>query len=430
MSVDEEIDWALVKQLVFGEGIRENVFERWLQPFLFFKDEPTALVQHAGGPCAVLVPIQAFILKKCLQENIQNLQTISEDTAQSLLIDSICEILSMCRPANRPITLARISKDVASVWQDSLEVYSASKRMKCDNVDVDTLHTCLTLETFNTNTNLRKYIDDNVVYGSKCKYDIVCFLYSVILTRGPTRVINERQDMEESLIDPVHGHGSQSLINLLITGSATQNVFDGTKDLVGLDLTGILKKSEVGFLSYLECLRYLEVGENLKSPRNPIWLLGSETHITLIFSKDKRLVKPASPREKAILAFKELDKENCGFLPTSSLKTLLTSLDLFSEDEYVDIMKEKVDPDNSGIILKSQFLDEFFADFETNALDTFTLLHYNGLAKSGTSGKYVKGEAVLLEGVHGKAQNNPMLQTLQTKWPSIAVDWDTEPSIN
>ena len=28
--------------------------------------------------------------------------------------------------------------------------------------------------------------------------------------------------MDESLIDPVHGHGSQSLINLLITGHATQ----------------------------------------------------------------------------------------------------------------------------------------------------------------------------------------------------------------
>ena len=30
------------------------------------------------------------------------------------------------------------------------------------------------------------------------------------------------KDMDESLIDPVHGHGSQSLINLLITGHATQ----------------------------------------------------------------------------------------------------------------------------------------------------------------------------------------------------------------
>ena len=59
--------------------------------------------------------------------------------------------------------------------------------------------------------------------------------------------------------DPVHGHGSQSLINLMLTGCATQNVFDGDKDLCGLMLKGISKQSSVGFLSYLECLRYLEV---------------------------------------------------------------------------------------------------------------------------------------------------------------------------
>ena len=39
----------------------------------------------------------------------------------------------------------------------------------------------------------------------------------------------------------------------------TQNVFDGTKDLCGLQLQGIEKQASVGFLSYLECLRYLEV---------------------------------------------------------------------------------------------------------------------------------------------------------------------------
>ena len=56
-------------------------------------------------------------------------------------------------------------------------------------------------------------------------------------------------------LDPVHGHGSQSLINLMVTGVATQNVFDGDKDLCGLQLRGISAQSDVGFLSYLECLR-------------------------------------------------------------------------------------------------------------------------------------------------------------------------------
>ncbi|XP_023336532.1 ubiquitin carboxyl-terminal hydrolase MINDY-3 isoform X1 [Eurytemora carolleeae] len=425
--VDEDIDWQLIKNLVFGEGITENVFERWLQPFQFFKNEPTALVQHAGGPCAVLAPLQAFIIKLCLEEKIQNLQTLSEQTARMLLRRAICDILSICRPPNRVITLATVSKEVASVWQESLEVYPSSKRMKCENVDVDTLHTCLTLETFQTVRNLNKFIEDNQIFGSK--YDIVCFLYSVILTRGPTRIINERQDMDESLIDPVHGHGSQSLINLLITGSATQNVFDGTRDLCGMDLTGITEQSQIGFLSFLECLRYLEVGENLKSPKFPVWLLGSETHITVLYSRDLWLVQPPSPREKAIRIFKELDKDGSGFIPTSQLQELLTNLNLFAEEEYVAIMKDRVDPDGLGLVLMPLFLEEFFPEFQGGAPDSFTLYHYNGLSKTG-SGEYIKGEAVLLEGMSGRADNNPMLQTIQTKWPSIAVDWERPPSIN
>ena len=41
-----------------------------------------------------------------------------------------------------------------------------------------------------------------------------------------------------------------------MTGVATQNVFDGDKDLCGLTLRGIQDQAAVGFLSYLECLRW------------------------------------------------------------------------------------------------------------------------------------------------------------------------------
>ena len=45
---------------------------------------------------------------------------------------------------------------------------------------------------------------------------------------------------------------------------------------------------------------------------------------------------------------------------------------------------------------------------------------------------YILGEAVILEGMAGMAENNAILQTLQTKWKNISVDWDggVKPSIN
>ena len=46
------------------------------------------------------------------------------------------------------------------------------------------------------------------------------------------------------------------------------------------ELKGIETQSEVGFLTLLERLRYCEVGTYLKNPKYPVWVLGSETHLT------------------------------------------------------------------------------------------------------------------------------------------------------
>ena len=43
----------------------------------------------------------------------------------------------------------------------------------------------------------------------------------------------------ESLIDQTEGHGSQALINLLITGRASSYVWDGSKDVGGLGMLSI-----------------------------------------------------------------------------------------------------------------------------------------------------------------------------------------------
>lgn len=47
-----------------------------------------------------------------------------------------------------------------------------------------------------------------------------------------------------------------------------------------IELQGIANQSEVGFMTLLEHLRYCQVGTYLKNPCNPIWVLGSDTHLT------------------------------------------------------------------------------------------------------------------------------------------------------
>lgn len=98
-------------------------------------------------------------------------------------------------------------------------------------------------------------------------------------------------------------------------------------------------------------------------------------------------------------------------------------------------MTKKLDSENLGIILLAAFMEEFFPEEPRNCPDTFVLYHYNGLPRSNLHDqvRYHKGQAVLLEcTVKCILDSNPMLTVLQTKWPSIEIQWNVSrnPSLN
>lgn len=89
----------------------------------------------------------------------------------------------------------------------------------------------------------------------------------------------------------------------------------------------------MGFLALLEHLRYCEVGSFLKSPANPVWVLGSETHLTVLFSEERRLVSPETPAEQARRVFKKYDPEGNNFISANLLQDVLAELDLVADIE-------------------------------------------------------------------------------------------------
>lgn len=50
-------------------------------------------------------------------------------------------------------------------------------------------------------------------------------------------------------------------------------------------------------------------------------------------------------------------------------------------------MEKRLDSENLGIILLKDFMDEFFPEEKRSTPDTFTVWHYNGLAKSSPDNK-------------------------------------------
>lgn len=99
------------------------------------------------------------------------------------------------------------------------------------------------------------------------------------------------------------------------------------------ELRGIDRQSTVGFLALLEHLRYCEVGSFLKSPAHPVWVLGSETHLTVLFSHERRLVSPETPGEQAKRVFKKFDPEGRNFIAADMLQDVLSELGLVADSE-------------------------------------------------------------------------------------------------
>ncbi|XP_041622308.1 ubiquitin carboxyl-terminal hydrolase MINDY-3 isoform X2 [Vulpes lagopus] len=277
-------------------------------------------------------------------------------------------------------------------------------------------------------------LDQYSMWGNK--FGVLLFLYSVLLTKGIENIKNEIEDSNEPLIDPVYGHGSQSLINLLLTGHAVSNVWDGDRECSGMKLLGIHEQASVGFLTLMEALRYCKVGSYLKSPKFPIWIVGSETHLTVFFAKDMALVAPEAPSEQARRVFQTYDPEDNGFIPDSLLEDVMKALDLVSDPEYINLMKNKLDPEGLGIILLGPFLQEFFPDQGSSGPESFTVYHYNGLKQSNYNEKvmYVEGTAVVMgfEDPMLQTDDTPIKRCLQTKWPYIELLWTTDrsPSLN
>ncbi|XP_020281116.1 ubiquitin carboxyl-terminal hydrolase FAM188A homolog isoform X1 [Pseudomyrmex gracilis] len=444
-----------IKKLLWGSTVKEDIFKRWAQGFYFSVDEPTALVQREGGPCAVIASVQAFILKQLLLEgDVVTWNAIKAEKCDQLLVKAMTEIINQAADSQDPKYLLvhvndntnafSCNKDSSDSKSAESTIHSARDISESSQINETQIARQATLDSERFHSQLRIFTTSNIddvedffterIGILKDQYGILLLLYTVMCTKGVSGICVEMSD-SEPMIDSTYGYGSQSLINLMLTGRAVSNVWDHDQDVGGLKFRGVDKQNTIGFLNLLEHLRYCEVGTFLKSPLHPIWVLGSETHLTVLFSTEKRLVSPETPAEQARRVFRRFDPEGNNFIPSNLLKDVLAELGLVADTEYVDIIRKKLDNENLGIILLNSFMDEFFPEEQCTCPDTFVLYHYNGLQRSNPDNKvkYHKGQAVLLEcTVKCIMDSNPMLTVLQTKWPRIEIQWDIgrNPSLN
>ena len=264
-----------LRSLVFGHYGGQNP-ESWKQGFIF-NTRPGlqfGLVQTEGGPCGVLAAVQAEILSVALKDfrglSTNSIGTLGGGEQRRLLVRALANTLWRAGGGSSAATIYSTKLSTAELNLDQL-LESAKQRNHTSRSDLEEA-----LEA-----HLPQLMEPR-------GFGLVLFVLVVVQTKGVIGIENE-MDETGSFLVAAHGYCTQELVNLLITGSAVSNIFDGQQRLEGgTRLQGIKRRSSVGLLTLFERYKYMEVGTYLKDPEDPVWVVCSESHFSTLYASERR----------------------------------------------------------------------------------------------------------------------------------------------
>ncbi|KAM9761743.1 putative ubiquitin carboxyl-terminal hydrolase MINDY-4 isoform 2-T2 [Menidia menidia] len=278
---------AELKAVLLGSCQSCFSFE-WRQQGFTFSDAHDlryGIVQRKGGPCGVLASIQAFVLKKLLFENPQSsfstLQMLrpSSTTRRQCLVSAMAEVLWR----------AGGKKQATVVINSGRSHFTPSGHFRSEGVLEQII--CLSVDNIK---DLQFSLERHIEQFETGMWGCLLLTISAVLSRSIQKV-KEDMDVPTTSLIGAHGYCTQELVNLLLCGKATSNVFDNDMELDSGDgnttlLKGIKGHSDVGLLSLFEHYNICKVGAFLKTPSYPIWVVCSESHFSVLFGLQRELL--------------------------------------------------------------------------------------------------------------------------------------------
>ncbi|KAB2030737.1 hypothetical protein ES319_D05G253900v1 [Gossypium barbadense] len=458
--------------MVFGTGVSKDILAQWSNQGIRFSPDPETsmgLVQHEGGPCGVLATIQAFVLKHLLffpdelgkvaanmPQNLNsrrsksqyvasnNFSAFTEDAKARALVKSMSEMLFLCGNNKRAViaTLSVISHGIEGSEGSSKDVIIAQALEGLSIESASDLQKVLRVDRYTSPTSAFKRLEAMIpIFQSRM--GALLFLISALLSRGLDCVQADRDDPSQPLVTAPFGHASQEIVNLLLCGQAVPNVFDGRMDLGGgMFLKGIFTSVEVGFLTLLESLNFCKVGQNLKCPKWPIWVVGSESHYTVLFALDTAVQDENELEERESQIRKAFDAQDQsgggGFISVEAFHQVLRETSIRLRSEKLDSLC------NSGFIVWSEFW-QVILDLDKNlgglkdstgqmGRKIFDLYHFNGIAKSDLNGSQATTEGSESSQKDAEVakpeqppQHAPLADCIRTRWPRAVCNWIGDP---
>jgi hypothetical protein len=263
---------------------------------------------------------------------------------------------------------------------------------------------------------------------------VLSFVCMVLMSRT-LAVVREDMDDQDSPLIGRFGHCNQELVNLMLIGEATSNVFDGSRWLGDDPSSGMLVKGidgdkigvpPIGFLSELEPMRYLAVGNLYKHPDFPLWVLGSSTHYTLLFStrkSDSQLSPEAQLEQKAKKVFIDNSIDEGGLALADSVSKLLQGMGIGADrlnEAQRDLVREEV-------ILWDDFRSYTRRHFgmgeatEAASQSKLNLFLYDGQDPPGPTLRSIAVEANDIDPSLAGGESDAFTATLHTRWPNAIV---------
>ncbi|KAG9153121.1 hypothetical protein Leryth_012381 [Lithospermum erythrorhizon] len=417
--------------MIFGDGVTMDILAQWSNQGIRFSPDPDTsmgLVQHEGGPCGVLAAIQAFVLKyllfpteeigsvsslgskklsRSLSVTTDIFSSLTEDKRSRALVKSMAEILFLC--GNSKMAVIASLNIPGTHIQDSGDTEGDEIIAKAlDGLSIQSGSDLQKFLRINTYTSLPSALNrlEEMLPLFRCRLGAMLFLISALLSRGLDSIQSDRDDPSQPLVTAPFGHASQEIVNLLLSGMAVANVFDGKIDLGGgMFVNGISSSVEVGFLTLLESLNFCKVGDHLKCPKWPIWVVGSESHYTVLFALDTKVQEENELESRETQIRKAFDVQDQsgggGFISVEGFHQVLRETGINLPAEKIELLS------NTGFIVWSEFwqslldLDKSSGGLKDSSgllgKKVFDLYHFNGIAKSVSNGSQASSESVTIQ---------------------------------
>ncbi|XP_029922318.1 inactive ubiquitin carboxyl-terminal hydrolase MINDY-4B [Myripristis murdjan] len=288
-----------MRKILFGGTFHVFNYE-WRKSFFRFR-EPRSQLAYAleadrGGARAVQMVVQAHIIKFLLfggqsgsdGRTLHSLCDVGQRDQEGALAAALTDSLWLAGE-ERSATVTLVTSEYCTTPHLDYKLDNFTERLQ--------------LFTFQQRDDVRSFISQHIqCFKEEGSHGVILFLYSLICSRTVHRL---REDLDGTASHLLHvSLGNfvcrQALLNLLLTGRATPNVFNGTRQ-VGEDgrplerpLQGVLARSDVGYLHWsreqMERDRLPQVGSRLKTPRLPIWVCSINGSYSVLFSPNRSLL--------------------------------------------------------------------------------------------------------------------------------------------